>query len=266
MVLTRVLSIFFFVVAIGLAVVLVRNIKSKIDEDKRIERQEQLVINKLKMIRDAEVAYLATNGKYTGDFDTLISFIDTGSIYITERSEEIRMLEYGAEEVTIHIDTIGKVSVQDSIFVVREPLLNLATGTVQDINMSVGSRIEKGDVVATVLSNTGKAVRIRAPYNALVESVIVREGQQVEANESIAGLSYKRIANIENLRYIPETKNNAEFELFAGKVTKGNVVVDVFEAKDAHPVNPARRKNNNENALRVGSRTEVSISGNWGTE
>ena len=80
---TRVLSIFFFIVAIGLAYLLVKNIKSKIDEDARIERQEDLVINKLKMIRDAEVAYLATNGKYTSSFDTLISFIDTGSIYIT---------------------------------------------------------------------------------------------------------------------------------------------------------------------------------------
>ena len=109
MVITRVLSIFFFVVAIGLAVVLVRNIKSKVDDDLRIDRQEQLVINKLKMIRDAEVAYLSTNGKYTGSFDTLISFIDTGSIYITQRTEVIKMLAYGAEEITVTIDTIGKV-------------------------------------------------------------------------------------------------------------------------------------------------------------
>ena len=80
---TRVLSIIFFLGALGLAYLLVKNIKSKIDEDARIERQERLVINKLKMIRDAEVAYLGTNGRYTASFDTLISFIDTGSIYIT---------------------------------------------------------------------------------------------------------------------------------------------------------------------------------------
>jgi hypothetical protein len=266
MVITRVLSVFFFVVAIGLAVVLVRNIKSKIDEDKRIERQEQLVINKLKMIRDAEVAYLATNGKYTGNFDTLISFIDTGSIYITQRTEEIKMLQYGAEEVTIHIDTIGKVSVKDSVFVVREPLLSLAEGTIQDLNMQQDQTIKKGEVVATILSNKGKSVKLRAPYNATVEMISVREGQQVGANEALAQLSFKRINNIENIRYVPESKNNGQFELFAGKVTKGNVVVDVFEAKDTQPVNPLRRKNKNENALRVGSRTEVSVAGNWGTE
>jgi len=266
MVLTRVLSVFFFVVAIGFAVVLARNIKSKIDEDKRIERQEQLVINKLKMIRDAEVAYLATNGKYTGNFDTLINFIDTGSIYITQRTEEIKMLQYGAEEVTIHIDTIGKVSVQDSLFVIREPLMSLAEGTIQDLNLQTGQTIKKGDVAVTILSNKGKSVKLRAPYNAIVDNVEVREGQQVGANQQLAQLSYNRINNIENIPYLPESKNNGKFELFAGKVTKGNVVVDVFEAKDTQPVNPIRRRNKNENALRVGSRTEVSVAGNWGTE
>jgi penicillin-binding protein-related factor A (putative recombinase) len=119
MVVTRVLSIFFLVVAIVLAGVLVRNIKSKIDEDKRIERQENLVINKLKMIRDAQIAYLSTNTKYTGSFDTLISFIDTGSIYITQRREIIETLAYGVEKSTFFTDTIGTVSVRDSIFVIR---------------------------------------------------------------------------------------------------------------------------------------------------
>lgn len=263
MVITRVLSIFFFVVAIGLAVLLVSNIKSKIDEDEQIDRQEQLVINKLKMIRDAEAAYLSTNGKYTGSFDTLISFIDTGSIYITQRSEDIKILAYGAEEVTITIDTIGKVSVKDSVFVVREPLLNLAEGTIRTLDLRIGGVIKKGDLVATIISNTGKAVNVNAPFNATVEGIFVKEGQEVKANQVLAKLAYKRIGNLDNLPYLPEAKNNAKFNLFAGKVAKGNVVVNVFEAKDTKPVNPLRRKNKNENALRVGSRTEVSVAGNW---
>ena len=262
MVITRVLSIFFFVVAIGLAIVLARNINSKIIADEQIEKQEQLVIYKLKMIRDAEVAYFATNGKYTGSFDTLISFIDTGSIYITQRTEVIKMLAYGAEESIVTIDTIGKVSVKDSIFVVRKLFLSLAAGTIQDMNFSVGSSIKKGEVVVNILSNKGKTVKIKAPYNATVEHVYVKEGQQVEANQGLANLSYRRTSNIQNIPLLPNSKN-AKFELFAGKVTKGNVVVDVFEAKDTKPINPIRRKNKNEHSLRVGSRTEVSIAGNW---
>jgi len=246
-----------------LAVVLVKNIKSKIDDDKIIDRQEQTVIYKLKMIRDAEVAYLSTNGKYTGDFDTLISFIDTGSIYITQRREEIKMLAYGAEEVILIIDTIGQVSVKDSVFVVRESMFCLAPGTVQELNLSEGSTIKRGDVVATILSDKGKTIKLKAPYNATVERIPVREGQQVTATNALAYLSYNRISNITNLPYLPGSKNKDKFELFAGKVTKGNVVVDVFEAKDTKPVNPMRRKKKNKNALRVGSRTQVSIAGNW---
>lgn len=260
---TRVLSIFFFVVAIGLAVVLVKNIKSKIDEDDQIEKQEQLVINKLKMIRDAEIAYLTTNGKYTGSFDTLISFIDTGSIYIIQRTETIKMLAYGAEESIFAIDTIGKVSVKDSVFVVREPLLNLVAGTIKELNISEGSTIKKGAVIVSVLNNKGKTIKIKAPYNATVVSIGIREGEQVATNQALARLSYKRIGDTQTLSHIPESKNNALFDLFASKVPKGNVFVDVFEARDTEPVNPMRKQNKNENALRVGSRTEVSVAGNW---
>lgn len=263
MVITRVLSIFFFIVAIGLAVVLVKNIKSKIDEDEQIEKQEQLVINKLMMIRDAEIAYLSTNGKYTGSFDTLISFIDTGSIYIIQRTETIKMLAYGAEESTFTIDTIGIVSVKDSIFVVREPLLSLSAGTIKEMKMSEGSSIKKGDVIVSILSNKGKTVKLKAPYNAVVERVNIKEGQQVKANQGLANLAYKRIGDINNLPLIPDSKSNAHFELFASKVPKGNVFVNVFEARDTQPVNPMRKQNKNENALRVGSRTQVSVAGNW---
>ena len=68
--------------------------------------------------------------------------------------------------------------------------------------------------------------------------------------------------NSERLPYIPGTENK-KFELFADEIERGGVTVDVFEAKDVDPINPARRKNENENALAIGSRTEVTTRGNW---
>jgi hypothetical protein len=56
---------------------------------------------------------------------------------------------------------------------------------------------------------------------------------------------------------------NTKFDIFADKINRSGVTVDVFEVKDPNPVNPERRKNNNEKALRVGSRTDVTIAGNW---
>jgi uncharacterized protein (UPF0333 family) len=260
---TRILSIVFLIAAIILAYVLVTNIKSKVDEDARIKRQEELVIKKLQMIRDAEVAYLNSNGKYTADFDTLINFIDTGKIYIIQRREEIKPLAYGREESTFFYDTIGSVPVKDSVFVLREALPSLANGTVRDLNVSVGSRVARNDVIATIMSSTGKPVNVYAPTNCTIERLNVQEGDEVKLNESLGLIASKRINDINNLPYLPESETNEKFELFAGKITKGNVVVDVFEAVDTNPVNPSRRKNKNENALRVGSRTEVSVSGNW---
>lgn len=262
MLVTRILSAIFFISAIGLSYVFVNNIYSKIEADKYVERQEAMVINKLKMIRDAQVAYLATNGKYAASFDTLISFIDTGSLYITQRRELIEQQEYGEEKVTIFTDTIGKVAVYDSVFITREPLLCLTEGTVQEI-VAEGTSVKKDEVVATIVNSKGKSVKVKASQNGKVEKIGVKEGDQVTAQKIFANLAYPRITDIKNLPFVPESKTNAKFELFAGEIVRGNVTVDVFEAKDTDPVNPKRKAKKNENALRVGSRTEVSVSGNW---
>jgi hypothetical protein len=261
--LTKILSAFFLIVAIGLAFFLGYRIKYKIDDDKRIERQEKMVINKLKLIRDAEVAYLSVNRKYTGDFDTLINFIDTGHIYMTQRNEEIITKQYGAEEVIVTIDTIGKVSVKDSVLTVRELFKALAKGTISAIKVSQGGLVKKGDVVAVIKTDRGKKLKLKSLVNAKVDTVFVSVGTEVEPSTSLALMSYKRIGNLNELPLVPMSKKRAKFELWAGKITKGNVVVDVFEARDTDPVDLGRRRNNNENALKVGSRTDVSISGNW---
>jgi hypothetical protein len=125
---TKILTIVLFLVSIGLGYYLFNSIKYKIDEEENISKSEARVINKLKMIRDAQLAFMGVNGKYTGSWDSLLSFIDTGKIFLTQRKEEIKMLEYGEEVTTVIIDTLGSISVRDSIFSQRAyPNFNLAT-------------------------------------------------------------------------------------------------------------------------------------------
>lgn len=114
--LTKILTIVFILISLGLAYFLTVSIKTEIDEEDRIKAIEATIINKLKMIRDAQVAYQAVHGNYTSDWDKLISFVDTGSIYITQRREHIITLDYGADSVVVDIDTLGTVSVKDSLF------------------------------------------------------------------------------------------------------------------------------------------------------
>ncbi len=114
--LTKILTIVFILISVGLAYFLTDSIKKDIEEEGRIANIEAQIINKLKMIRDAQIAYQTVNGNYTSDWDKLISFVDTGRIYITQRREHIITLEYGADSVAVEIDTLGTVSVKDSLF------------------------------------------------------------------------------------------------------------------------------------------------------
>jgi hypothetical protein len=190
---TRILTIVFFLIAAGLAVFLFTRIKESIDQEKYVKRVEERIIDKLKLIRDLELAYLDANGQYTSDFDNLINFADSGKIFITERKEKIITLDYGADSVSITIDTLGSVPVRDSI-------------------------LSKPD--------------------------------------------YEWI-NHNQLAYVPPNNNN-KFILFADKIDRNGFMVDVFEAKDPDPINPNRKgKESVRGPLKVGSRTEVSTSGNW---
>jgi hypothetical protein len=77
---------------------------------------ESAIINRLKMIREAELGYKSVNGSYTNNWDELLNFIDSGSFYITQRTETIITLDYGADSTYVEIDTLGTVFVMDSLF------------------------------------------------------------------------------------------------------------------------------------------------------
>ncbi len=79
------------------------------------------VVAKLKDIRNSQEAYKTVNGKYANDFNSLITFIDTGKYVITQQRDSSFMefdKAYGIDllkEIKI-IDTLGFVSVKDSLF------------------------------------------------------------------------------------------------------------------------------------------------------
>jgi len=79
------------------------------------------VINKLKLIRKAQIAHKDVKGIYSNDFDSLVNFIDNGIFTLIEKRDSSYM-EYDRtyridmlREVVV-IDTLGFVSVKDSLF------------------------------------------------------------------------------------------------------------------------------------------------------
>ncbi|GAA0744395.1 MULTISPECIES: hypothetical protein [Flavobacteriaceae] len=88
------------------------------------EKRYAVVIEKLKDIRDAELAHRTVTGKFTDNFDDLVKFIDTAQYTITQRRDSTVIDEeltrrYGGVETTkdiVIIDTLGFVPVKDSLF------------------------------------------------------------------------------------------------------------------------------------------------------
>ena len=179
--------------AAGLAFYLVNSIKFSIDEEARINEAEAKVIEKLKMIRSAQIAFQSVNGQFANEWDTLLNFIDSGNIFLIQRREETVLLDYGAEETTLYLDTLGSVTVIDSLF------------------------------------------------------------------SSIPNFVASNLINVPGYE-------NVQFEIWASKIEKGGVEVDVVEVRNPKPFDPDRKEENEANInkpLRFGSRTSITTAGNW---
>ena len=163
---TKILTYVFAAVSLGLAWFLFSSIKTKIDEEDRIATIEARVIEKLQMIREGQIAFQAVTGRYTASSDDLLSFLDTGRFYITERKETIFVLDYGADSIFVDIDTLGTVLVRDSIFTAQK-WPNFDLETLMNVPGSDGKKfamwadqIEKSGVMVDVVE-----VRNTAPVN-----------------------------------------------------------------------------------------------------
>lgn len=141
--------------AVLLAGYLINSIKTSIDEEKRISTMEAKIIEKLKLIRNAQIAFESVKGQYTSDWDQLINFVDSGNIYLIQRREETILLEYGAEETTLYLDTIGSISVIDSLFSNIPNFSSKSLPAVPGIENATfkmwSGKIEKGGVLVNVV-------------------------------------------------------------------------------------------------------------------
>ena len=79
------------------------------------------VIDRLKDIRNSQIAYKSVNGFYCDNFDTLVNFVETAQYTLIQKRDS-SFLEYDRtfridmlREVIV-IDTLGFASVKDSLF------------------------------------------------------------------------------------------------------------------------------------------------------
>ena len=108
-----------------LSIILVFQIYNSIDapiEFNKVKNERyQKVIERLKDIRNAQVAFKSVNGIYSDNFDSLVDFIETGQFTIIEKRDSSyiqydRVYRIDMLREVVVVDTLGFVSVQDSLF------------------------------------------------------------------------------------------------------------------------------------------------------
>ncbi len=118
-----VLQIVLWAVIVLLSYLLFNAIYGEVKFHEVKEKRYKLAIENLKDLRIAELAHKTVTGKYEGDFDKLVRFLDTAEFTLTQRRDSTVLDEEATKlysvdtykEITI-IDTLGFKSIKDSLF------------------------------------------------------------------------------------------------------------------------------------------------------
>ncbi|GAA4270323.1 hypothetical protein [Hyunsoonleella aestuarii] len=138
------------------------------EKDKRYAK----VIESLIDIRDAQLAHRQVTGKFAGNFDGLVKFIDTAKFTITQRRDssvlDVEMTKrFGGVETykdIVIIDTLDFVPVKDSLFGADPRYKKM-------MNVPVGSEGAKFDLKAGFLDQNG--IKIPVFESSVKKSVIL---------------------------------------------------------------------------------------------
>ena len=129
------------------------SINGPINFNKKKNERYALVINKLKLIRKAQIAHKDVKGVFSDNFDSLVKFIDTGIFTLIEKRDSSYM-EYDRtyridmlREVVV-IDTLGFVPVKDSLFKNSIAYKNFADVPVEGVEA-------KFDINADIIDKNG---------------------------------------------------------------------------------------------------------------
>jgi hypothetical protein len=125
-----------------------------------------------------------------------------------------------------------------------------------------------------VVKSEGEAPDTLTELQALQEGLISRDTIYIAAKTHIFNEDYLATRNeklpldIKQLQYIPYTENKS-YEIDAGSIEKGKVIVQVFEVSVQYGdvligLDAENKKYDLQGHLRVGSMSEASLNGNWG--
>jgi hypothetical protein len=203
----KALSLTLWVVIILLGYFVVKSPLNQVEFEKTFDERKSEVIQSLKDIRTAQVAYKDKNREYANNFEDLLNFVKNDSLALVK-----------------------------------------AIGETPD------SLTEEQALKAGIISrDTIYASALKSIFN----------------EEYLASRKSKKAFDINTISTVPFSSNSTPFNIDAGQIEKGKVVVQVFEVSTTFGIFLEGLEANNkglvlEDIISVGSMSEASINGNWG--
>ncbi len=211
---------------------LITGIEAPIKFEKEREYRYSFVIERLKDIRTAELAYKDEFGVFSGNFDELIKFVNNDSVRVVRKLGTLpdTLTEQMAVDMGLTISQLpAKIN--------KRRVKKVLNKTIKkDFEVTVEEGLQEALDLGFLIRDT-----IKTPVK---ETIFKNKG----------GVKF----NADSLRYVPFSKTGAQFKLAAGEIeTASKVKVQVFEAEDTDPFDPNK-------VLKVGSLTEATNNaGNW---
>ena len=150
----RGLELFLWILSVFFASQIYSSINGPIKFNKVKNERYAIVIDRLKDIRNAQIAYKDVKGYYANNFDELVSFVDNGLFTLIEEKDS----SYLAYDRIYRIDMLrevkvvrelGKVSVKDSLFKDNESYKQMAFVPIK------GKEDERFSISADIIDKNG---------------------------------------------------------------------------------------------------------------
>lgn len=147
-----------------------QSVYAPIQFNKTKNKRYAQVIESLNDIREAQLAHKKVTGKFSGDFNNLVKFVDTAQFTITQRRDTsvidpVLSKQFGVDmyEDKVLIDTLGFVPVKDSLFKNSDRYKTM-------MNVPVGKEGEKFQLKAGLLDQNGTKIPV---FEALVKKDVI---------------------------------------------------------------------------------------------
>ena len=194
-----VLQLLLWLVIIFLGWKLYNSVNGPVEFNKAKEVRYTKVIKNLKDIKAAEMAYNEITGKFTGNFDSLVRFIDTAQFANVERrdtsyADVAKNKAFGIDEgyfiEDIVLDTLGFTPVRDALFSGSDRYKTMMNIPIEGIDAKFELQAGKLDKSGAIYSVFEAKVSKDVILKGLDEDLIVQE-KQVVSVEGVNGPSIK---------------------------------------------------------------------------